>query len=64
MVDLALMTENPTGAYGHEPTLLMETRRGGSKGIGMRGGGSIVRPASPYMDLSMLIGTDVGLSYW
>ena len=58
LIDLALMTENSIGADGRETAFLMKTRRGVSKDIGMRRGGSIVMPASPYMRFSMLIGID------
>ena len=64
LADFALMTENPIGAYGREFALLMRIRRGGSKDIGIRGGGGIVMAGSPYMGFSMLIGTDAGLQYW
>lgn len=63
LADFALMTENPIGVYGREFALSMRIRRGGSKDIGIRGGGGIVMPGSPYMGFSMLIGTDAGLKY-
>lgn len=61
LADLALITEIPFGAYGREPALLMKTCRVGSRDTGMRGGESIVMPASPYMGFSTLILTDTGV---
>ena len=57
------MIENPTGAYGREPAIFMKTRGEDGRDMGMRGSGSIVTPASPYMGFSILNGTDVGFKY-
>lgn len=62
LADLGLMTENLNGAYGREPALFMETRREGSRDMGMRGSGSIVMPASPHAGFSILNGSDVSFS--
>lgn len=64
MADLALMIEIPTRVYGREPALFRETRREGSRDMGMRGSGSIVTPATPYMGFLILSGTDDGFNYW
>ena len=63
LANLALMTENSTGAHGREPALFMETHREGSRDMGMRRSGSIVKPASPCMGFSILYGTDVDFNY-
>ena len=63
LADLALMIENPTTAYGREPAHFIETRREGSRDMGMRGSGSITTPASPYMGFSILNGRNVGPNY-
>ena len=57
-----MVLEVPLGAYSREPAFLATKRRGGSKDIGMRRGGSIVMPASLHMRFSMLIGTDTGIN--